>query len=219
MRLINGLRTNPESRAVYRSATAKCSSLWTKFSHSTIAAECVEEVSDKKLIVPTVTRWNSFYDAQGSQKCLSLTLIISAHSFKCMNDREYQFLKEYCAIMKPFTAALDTLQGRGDLFLWHTSTYFRDSYGQNLSDEKWSITNDHWAAWGYCGSYQNSICCNNWLKAALLASVSLPKFKLCWVKEETRRDLITLLLTTECHTLTTEEPDARSPSTYCCCPK
>ena len=48
------LATNPESRAVYRSATAKCSALWTKTSHSTVASDCLEEVGEKKLIVPKV---------------------------------------------------------------------------------------------------------------------------------------------------------------------
>lgn len=30
---------------------------------------------------------------------------------KCFNDKEYQFLHEYCIAMKPLTAALDILQG------------------------------------------------------------------------------------------------------------
>ena len=113
------LATNPESRAIYRSATAKCSSLWTKASRSTVAAECVEEVSDKKLIVPTVTRWNSFFDAYARVTEMSLTDInelCTRFQMKRMNDREYQFLKEYCAIMKPFTAALDILQGEDTCF-------------------------------------------------------------------------------------------------------
>ena len=32
-------------------------------SRSTVASDCLEEVGEKKLIVPTVKRWNSFYDA------------------------------------------------------------------------------------------------------------------------------------------------------------
>ncbi|CAF2745577.1 unnamed protein product [Lepeophtheirus salmonis] len=38
-------------------------SLWTEASHSTDASEYMEEVSDKKQILTTVTRWNSYYDA------------------------------------------------------------------------------------------------------------------------------------------------------------
>ncbi|XP_060759975.1 uncharacterized protein LOC132870355 [Neoarius graeffei] len=113
------LATNPESRAVYRSATAKCSLLWTKSSRATVAAECVEEVSDKKLIVPTVTWWNSFYDAYARITEMPLTDInnlCTQFQIKCMNDREYQFLMEYCAIMKPFTVALDILQGEETCF-------------------------------------------------------------------------------------------------------
>ena len=33
-----------------------------------------------------------------------------------MNDREHQFLKEFCAIMKPFTVALDILQGEDTFY-------------------------------------------------------------------------------------------------------
>uniref|UniRef100_A0A8C6LEB6 HAT C-terminal dimerisation domain-containing protein n=1 Tax=Nothobranchius furzeri TaxID=105023 RepID=A0A8C6LEB6_NOTFU len=113
------LATNPESRTVYRSATAKCSALWTKSSRSTVAAECVEEVSDKKLIVPTVTRWNSFYDAYARITEMPLNDIndlCKKFQIKCMNDREYQLIKEYCAIMKPFSIALDILQGEETCF-------------------------------------------------------------------------------------------------------
>uniref|UniRef100_A0A3Q3JDX1 BED-type domain-containing protein n=1 Tax=Monopterus albus TaxID=43700 RepID=A0A3Q3JDX1_MONAL len=140
------LSSNPESRAVYRSSTAKCSALWTKASRSTVASECLEKISERKLIVPSVTRWNSFYGAYVQLIEMPLTDInnlCTQLQIKCMNDREYQFLKVYCSIMKPFT---------------------------------------------------------------LLAAVSLPKFKLRWVKEETRRDHIKYLLTTECRSLTAEEP-------------
>uniref|UniRef100_A0AAZ1XBT5 BED-type domain-containing protein n=1 Tax=Oreochromis aureus TaxID=47969 RepID=A0AAZ1XBT5_OREAU len=60
---VKHLTTNAESRAVYRSSTAKCTALWTKSSRSTLASETVEEISKRKLLIPTSTRWNSFFDA------------------------------------------------------------------------------------------------------------------------------------------------------------
>ncbi|KAL0150385.1 hypothetical protein M9458_054202, partial [Cirrhinus mrigala] len=113
------LASNPESRAVYRSSTAKCSALWTKASRSTVASECLEKISERKLIVPSVTRWNSFYDAYVRIIEMQLTDInnlCTQLQIKCMNEREYQFLKKYCSILKPFSIALDILQGEETCF-------------------------------------------------------------------------------------------------------
>lgn len=103
-----------DTKAVYRSSIAKCSALWTKASRSTLASEHVEEVSRRKLMVPTSTRWNSLYEAisriitipMNELKPLCIKLGI-----KCLNEREYLFLQEYCTVMKPLTVALDILQG------------------------------------------------------------------------------------------------------------
>uniref|UniRef100_A0A8C2CPR1 Transposase n=1 Tax=Cyprinus carpio TaxID=7962 RepID=A0A8C2CPR1_CYPCA len=96
-----------------------CSALWTKASWSTVASECLEVISERKLTVPSVTRWNSFYDAYVRIIEMPLTDInnlCTQLQIKCMNDREYQFLKEYCSIMKPFSVALDILQGEETCF-------------------------------------------------------------------------------------------------------
>lgn len=117
--VVNWLISNPESRAVYRSATAKCSELWTEASRSTVASEWLEEVSERKFIGPTASRWNSFYNTYAHVIEMPLTDInglCTQLQIKCMNDREYQFLKEYCYIMKPFTVALDILQGEDTCF-------------------------------------------------------------------------------------------------------
>lgn len=108
------LESSPESRAVYISSMAKCSGLWTKASRSTVAAEAVEEASNRKLLVPSSVRWNSFYEAV----CRVIDIptaernnLCAQFGIRCFSEKEYQFLQEYCAVMQPLTQALDVLQG------------------------------------------------------------------------------------------------------------
>lgn len=156
-----------------------------------------------------MTQWNSFYDAYARITEMPLTNInnlCTQFQIKCMN-REYQFLKEYCAIMKPFTVALDILQGEENFYgtlqptvevLMAKTLVMKNSLSPMTTGLPGVIV----------GAIKTGFAAIIESKAALLASVSLQKFKLRWVKEETRRYHITLLLTTECRTLTTEEPAA-----------
>ncbi|KAK0141109.1 hypothetical protein N1851_021911 [Merluccius polli] len=169
------------------------------FTDLNIASECLEEVSDKKLIVPTVTWWNSFHDAYAriiEMPLANIKNLCTQLQIKCMNDREYQFLKEYCSIMKPFTVALDILQGEDTCFYGKLQPTLEVLMAKTLAVK-------HGLSQMTAGLPD--------IIDVLLAAVSLPKFKLRWVREEARRDHIKLLLTTEraC------SPDARSSTRSC----
>lgn len=81
-------------------------------SQSTYTAEQVQEVSQRKLLVPSCTRWNSFYEAISRITEIplnELNSLCTKRRVKCFNDKDHQFLHEYIT-MKPLTAALDILQ-------------------------------------------------------------------------------------------------------------
>uniref|UniRef100_A0A3B3QXA7 BED-type domain-containing protein n=1 Tax=Paramormyrops kingsleyae TaxID=1676925 RepID=A0A3B3QXA7_9TELE len=89
------LTENTNTRAVYR-------------------VKHVEEVSQRKLLVPSSTRWNSFFEAVSRITEIpmnDLNTLCNKLGVKCFNEKENQFLMEYCTAMKPLTAALDILQG------------------------------------------------------------------------------------------------------------
>ncbi|ROL50607.1 hypothetical protein DPX16_23877 [Anabarilius grahami] len=92
------LNSCADTKAVYRSSIAKCSALWTKASRSTLASEQVEEVSCRKLMVPTSTRWNSLYEAISRIITIlmnELNPLCVKLGIKCLNEREYLFCHDH----------------------------------------------------------------------------------------------------------------------------
>ncbi|KAJ8370259.1 hypothetical protein SKAU_G00102870 [Synaphobranchus kaupii] len=204
------LTSNAESKAVNRSSTAKCTALWTKASRSTLASETVEEVTKRKLLVPTSTRWNSFYDAVkriAEIPMNELNTLCTKLGVKCFKDKEYQFLHEYCTAMKPLTAALDILQGDcpyGTLLptlevLMQKTLAVKDTLSRTTAGLPDAIVQAIQTR--FAGVLDN--------KDALLAAVSCPNFKLRWLRDEGRRERVKELLTAECRTTA---PAAQSPA-------
>uniref|UniRef100_A0A671QI13 HAT C-terminal dimerisation domain-containing protein n=1 Tax=Sinocyclocheilus anshuiensis TaxID=1608454 RepID=A0A671QI13_9TELE len=106
--------SSTSTKTVYKINIAKCTALWTKASRSTVASEQVQVVSQRKLLVPSSTRWNSFHEAVSRITEIpmnELNSLCTKLGVKCFNDKEHQLLHEYCNAMKPLTAALDILQG------------------------------------------------------------------------------------------------------------
>ena len=112
------LRENGLYKRLHNSAMAKCQALWNASSRPK-AAEVVQEVCGKQLLVPCTTRWNSRYDAvrrltELKQKLRELCVALSVHPFK---DAEIEFLEEYVIVLRPLAAAIDILQGENNCYL------------------------------------------------------------------------------------------------------
>ncbi|KAK7913602.1 hypothetical protein WMY93_013813 [Mugilogobius chulae] len=195
------LLANPESKAVYRSATAKCSALWTKCSRSTVASELAENICKRKLIVPVITRWNSFHDALACILTLpvpQLNNLCAELDIRVLSEREHTFLSEYCSVMKPLTVALDLLQGEDNCYygcllptlevLMSKISALKPGLSKmtaGLPDVLVKAIKTRF------GPVLDS-------KEAKLAAVTLPKFKLRWLKEEQRKDAVKTMLIAEC---------------------
>uniref|UniRef100_A0A8C6M409 BED-type domain-containing protein n=1 Tax=Nothobranchius furzeri TaxID=105023 RepID=A0A8C6M409_NOTFU len=195
------LTTNAESRSVYRSSTAKCTALWTKSSRSTLASETVEEISKRKLLIPTSTRWNSFFDAVKRIAEIpmgELNTLCTKLGLKCFKDQEYQFLHEYCMAMKPLTAALDILQGDCPYGTLLPTLEVLMQKTQAVKDDLSRMTAIQIRFAGVLDD-----------KDALLAAASCPKFKLRWLRDAGRREQVKQLLTAEC---CTTAPLANNPA-------
>ena len=130
-----------------------------------------------------------------------------------MNEREYLLLKEYCSVLKPFTMALDKLQGEDTCYygvlqptleaLIEKTMLLKNGLSQMTTGLPEAIV----------GAVRNRFAAIFNSKDALLAAVSLPKFKLHWVQEEDRRDQIKLLLSAECRKLEPAPTNNPTPDT------
>lgn len=84
------LSSSPMSRNVYRSSFSKCTALWNKASRSTIASDQMQEKLKQKLLVPSPTHWNSFYDAVErvvENSVVDLNDLCAKLDIHCFNER------------------------------------------------------------------------------------------------------------------------------------
>ena len=101
------------SKSVYQSSFGKCTALWNKISRSTLAADKMTEKLKRKLLVPSPTRWNSYYDAVTrvvENPSATLSEVYTSIGLRTFTEKEWAFLKEYCPTLEPLSRGLDILQ-------------------------------------------------------------------------------------------------------------
>ena len=106
------LQSSTLAKSVYRSSFAKYTALWNKSRRSTIAADKMSEKQKRKLLVPSPTRWNSFYDAVTrviENFSVTLNELCTSIDLCSFSVKELTFLKEYCVTLEPLSRGLDIL--------------------------------------------------------------------------------------------------------------
>ena len=74
----------------------------------------MSEKLKRKLLVPSPTRWNSFYDAVArvvENSSVTLNELCTSIDLRSFSEKELAFLKEYCVTLEPLSRGLDILQG------------------------------------------------------------------------------------------------------------
>lgn len=186
---MKAISANLVVRTKHMFAIDKCRKLW-KRAKRPGTAEIIMGVLGHTLSCPGDTRWNSYYDSisriineDTKPKLLTLHQKLGLPNFK---DNELQYLQDYCQIMKPLATALDILQG--DL-----NTYFGFLLPTLTSlANKWKrMKVDFQGARYFSANLILNECINalysrfstvfklTW-EDAILAAVTIPKFKFCW---------------------------------------
>ncbi|KAF3858821.1 hypothetical protein F7725_012022 [Dissostichus mawsoni] len=165
------------TRKLFYSAMAKCSAIWNKAHRSPLAAEAVEEIMKMKLIIPCVTRWNSEYNAV--QKIVSLTdaqlaEVCERLAVPKLLANELAFLNEYAEVLKPL-ASLQTLNKR-------------------LSDKKPHVRFFSEVIETVINAIDSRF--QKWFSSreAKLATASSPQFRLWWLPEKEKEDVLRMLV-------------------------
>lgn len=173
-----------------RSAFSKCSSLWSKSSRSTTAAEIIEDNCKLQLLRPNETRWNSlFFAVERIVRILkeegegAITAVCSALKIPMFTPVEPAFLAEYTKTMSPFAKVLDVLQGEANVqmgWLVPTITLLQAKLQHLCISSKSCRPLIEALLAGLEKRFGQMLTDPELIAAAIL----VPKFKTCWTSDE-----------------------------------
>ena len=194
------LCTSSLSKNVYRSSFAKCTSLWSKPSQSTVASDHVEETLKRKLTVPTSTHWNSYHDAvsRTTENTLDeINALCTKLELRCFNDKKFTFLTEYCKVLYPLVRGLGILQGEENFFHGTLLPTLVNIIKKTKATTNGLSTMTTGLVYDVEDSIKQRFSGIFDSKNAIISAMTLPKFKLKWVELQSKKDRYTQMLLDE----------------------
>jgi hypothetical protein len=188
--LICTVDVNKKTSRLQKSAFGKCYGIWNKSSRSTKFSEVIKDICGVYLKTPCVTRWNSLYD---SLRCLltqkhNLTKLCTGLGVPLLQEREIEFIEQYCDCVKPIAEALDRLQGEDRTFygeliptVFAVEKKLRAQINSNPKHCEWL---PQVLLHGIQNRFKAYLELTSDVNDAIMASVSHPTMKLKWVPTE-----------------------------------
>lgn len=188
-------------KKLHDAALAKCQALWNLCSRSPKACETYLEMTGKSPTSPCATRWNSYFNSIQDLLAVQTSLSETMKMLKLppLKENETHFLTEYVVCSKPIAEAIQSLQGE-------KHTYY-GSLLPELVRIQHVIKCLRTENLKYCGPLLDVIeeNLNRRFKKflqfepaandAILASVTLPFFKMKWVPKARKEYVKELILT------------------------
>ncbi|XP_064457867.1 uncharacterized protein LOC135368470 isoform X2 [Ornithodoros turicata] len=208
---------DPDYRKVSEAVFKKCSALWSKEGQSARAAGVVKGFCGRYLRRPVPTRWNSLYD---SLECI-IRVIDEGKDIDGLCRRlnvpvlqrstDIKFIEEYCKVMQPLCTALDILLGDKHMFVGYllptVSVVTQRLQYEGMKGQR------------FCGPLVTALLDGIQRrfehlmedKELLLAAAVFPHFKISWLTDITRREIVTEMLKKELCDVST--PATGTPTT------
>lgn len=190
----NTIQKDISLRTRHTNVLAKCNSLW-KMANRPKSAEIIQETLGHILSYPGQTRWNSLYDAltQIIQEKDHLQVLFEKLGINNQNqmlkDSEISFLTDYCQILKPLANSIDILQGDKNNFFGYLMPTLGSLFKKmERLENALEVSNPAYKILKACQEgllkrFKDYFDFSNMeAKEAIVASFTLPKFKLRWIK-------------------------------------
>ena len=190
---------NPNYKKISRCTFAKCQSLWNKYKRSPLAADSVKDNTDKGLVTPNQTRWNSLYDSMFRVEQLlanknneNLNSVMDELGLPRFKKDEIKFIHEYVKVMKPISIALDILQSETKCFLGFiapTLTKLKEKLEQLKTETEFCEPLVNALLLGISKRLLQYFDIDTKTKVSeyTLSAMLLPMHKLFWIKDESKK--------------------------------